>query len=58
MVYGKEWQGEFTKFLCRCAREVRQKGYTMFGVRNHGKQKNLKHAHKERAYVSTAVTQA
>ena len=37
MEYGDDWQREFTKFLCRCAREAHHKGYTMFGVHDHGK---------------------
>lgn len=36
MDYGDNWQGEFTKLLCRCAREAHHKGYTMFGVQEHG----------------------
>lgn len=36
MEYGDNWQREFAKFLCRCAREAHHKGYTMFGVHEHG----------------------
>ena len=40
MDYGNNWHGEFTKFLCRCAREAHQKGYTMFGIHDHGKRES------------------
>ncbi|XP_068751837.1 uncharacterized protein [Montipora capricornis] len=33
---GENWPGEFTKFLCRCAREARRKGLSMFGVHEQG----------------------
>lgn len=41
MEYGDDWQREFTKFLCRCAREAHHKGYTMFGVHEHGKKNTV-----------------
>lgn len=41
MEYGDNWQREFAKFLCRCAREAHHKGYTMFGVREHGKKNSV-----------------
>ena len=37
MDYGDKWQGEFTKLLCRCAREAHYQCYAMFGVHEHGK---------------------
>jgi len=36
MEYGNNWQAEFAKFLCRCARVAHQKNFAMFGVNNHG----------------------
>ncbi|XP_068751834.1 uncharacterized protein [Montipora capricornis] len=33
---GENWPGEFTKFLCRCAREARRRGFSMFGVHEQG----------------------
>ena len=41
MEYGDDWQREFTKFLCRCAREAHHKGYTMFGVHEHGNENRV-----------------
>ena len=39
MEFGDSWEQGFIKFLCRCARAAQLKGYTMFGVHDHG---NLK----------------
>ena len=36
MEFGNTWEEGFKKFLCRCARAAQLKGYTMFGVHEHG----------------------
>lgn len=36
MEYGNGWSTEFTKFLCRCARQARLLKYNMFGVHKGG----------------------
>ncbi|KAL9957679.1 hypothetical protein ACROYT_G034603 [Oculina patagonica] len=36
MEFGNNWQQGFTRFLCRCARAAQLKGYSMFGVHDHG----------------------
>lgn len=36
MEFGNNWQKGFTRFLCRCARAAHLKGYSMFGVYEHG----------------------
>ena len=40
--FGNQWQKGFTRFLCRCARAAHLKGYSMFGVHEHGKLTCLK----------------
>ena len=42
MEFGNHWQKGFTRFLCRCARAAHLKGYSMFGVHEHGKLACLK----------------
>ena len=34
--FGDNWQNDFSKFLCRCARVTQLKGFSMFGINNHG----------------------
>ncbi|PFX20415.1 uncharacterized protein LOC111336924 [Stylophora pistillata] len=36
MEFGDTWKEGFKKFLCRCARKAVLKGYTLFGVHEHG----------------------
>ena len=41
MEFGDTWKEGFKKFLCRCARKAVLKGYTLFGVHEHGELRRL-----------------
>ena len=58
MEYGDDWQREFTKFLCRCAREAHHKGYTMFGVHDHGKNNTVEILRGQCAFLSEVVNES
>ena len=36
LLNGSDWNTEFPKMLCRCARAARDRGFDVFGVHDHG----------------------